>query len=736
MLPDTRRVGSCRISMTLPRWTVLLLATLALCFGDSFSPVVLAEPTPSAAESPANPAADDDPFLWLEEITGTRALDWVTAQNSRTMADFGRSPELQAMSRRLLEIMDSKAKIPAVEKIGAYYYNFWRDQNHERGLWRRTTLAEFRKSEPQWETVLDLDALAKAEEVSWVWKGAQALPPDYTRCLLQLSRGGADAVEVREFDLSARAFVPEGFRLGEAKAEVVWKNRDTILIATDFGPGSLTTSGYPRIVKEWRRGTPLSAATLIFEGRGDDVGVNVNHEFTPGYERDLVHRSPTFFTNEMFVRQSGELRRIDKPEDADAVPYGKWLLIRLRTDWSAGGKNWPGGTLLVTPFEDFLAGGREMTVLFSPTPRTSLEGFALTRDAILLTELDNVRHRLIVARHDHGVWIRSPVAGLPEFGTLGAQAVDPLESNDFWLTLTDFLTPTRLLLGSVGATALEPLKQLPAYFDAGGLEVSQHEASSKDGTRVPYFQVSKQGLPLDGRAPTLLTGYGGFEVSELPFYNALEGAVWLEKGGVLLVANIRGGGEFGPAWHRAAIKANRLRAYEDFIAVAEDVVRRKVTSPRHLACMGGSNGGLLVGNMLVMRPDLFRAIVCAAPLLDMKRYHKLLAGASWMEEYGNPDLPEEWAFVRTFSPYHQLKPGVEYPRTLFLTSTRDDRVHPGHARKMMARMESLGHDAWFFENVEGGHAGAATNKQRAAMSALTFTFLWRELLPASSTSLP
>ncbi len=732
MLRTCQRPPARKLSM--PSFLLSLVPLISLALGPwahhSLLVAALAESTSAAPRAAA--VDDEDPYLWLEDVTGTKALDWVSAQNARSLKELGESAEFTAMSAGFLEILDSKAKIPTVEKLGGHYYNFWRDQDHERGLWRRTTLAEYRQAEPKWETVLDLDELSRTEGVNWAWMGAIALPPEYRRCLVHLSRGGADAVEVRELDLTQRAFVANGFRLAEAKTRVAWRDRDAIFVATDFGPGSLTTSGYPRIIKEWRRATPLSAATMVYEGRTEDVSVTAFHEHTPGFERDLVLRSLTYFTHELFVRRDGRMVKIEKPDDADAMTHGRWLLIRLRTDWTAGGRTWPAGALLVTPFDAFLAGARELTALFEPTPHRSLDSYSTMRDAILLNELDNVRNRLVVARYVDGVWTRSPVEGLPEFGTVGADAVDPLESNDYWLTITDFLTPTSFSLGTLGGQAPEKLKQLPAFFDTTGLAVSQHDAVSKDGTRVPYFQVSRQGLEPDGTAPTLLTGYGGFEIPMLARYDPMAGRGWLEKGGVLVVANIHGGGEFGPEWHAAAKKANRPRAYEDFIAVGEDLARRKVTSPRHLACMGRSNGGLLVGNMLALRPDLFRAIVCQAPLLDMKRYHKLLAGASWMDEYGNPDLPEEWAFVQKFSPYHLVRPGVDYPRTLFMTSTRDDRVHPGHARKMMAVLEALGNDVLFYENVEGGHSGAATNRQSAIMAALAYRFLWQELQPSPS----
>jgi prolyl oligopeptidase len=694
----------------------------SLIFALSLLPICLA---PAFAATPTK--APDDPRLWLEDVTGEKALAWVARQDSQSTRELAESDGFKTMSARFLSILDSDAKIPYVSKIGPLYYNFWQDKNHERGLWRRTTLDEYRKAEPVWETVLDLDSLSKVDKVNWTWHGAQPLPPDYTRCLMSLSRGGSDADMTREFDLTTKAFVPDGFSLPESKSNISWRDRDRAYVGFAFDSTTMTTSGYPRIVKEWQRGTPLSTATTVFEGKPEDVSVYAYRDMTPGYERDFVGRSPTFFTNELFLRRDGKLVRIDKPDDADAGTFREWLLIRLRTDWVVAGKTWPAGALLASRLDDFLAGGREFEALFTPEERKSLDGYSTTRNTILLNELDNVKSRLYVLRWEGGRWTRTPLPGLPEFGAIGASAVDDRESDDYWLTITDFLTPTSLSLGTAGGGPPERLKQTPTYFDAGGLSVSQHEAVSKDGTRIPYFEVARKDLTADGTAPTLLTGYGGFEVPELPYYSGLKGSGWLERGGVLVVANIRGGGEFGPKWHQAALKANRPRAYEDFIAVGEDLVRRRVTSPKHLGIQGGSNGGLLVGNALVMRPDLFGAVVCEAPLLDMRRYSHLLAGASWMEEYGDPDKPEEWAFIRPFSPYQLVRKGVKYPRTLFTTSTRDDRVHPGHARKMAAKMKEQGHDVLYYENVEGGHAGSATNKQRAFMSALGYTFLWKQL---------
>jgi prolyl oligopeptidase len=670
----------------------------------------------------------DDPFQWLEEVTGEKPLAWVKERNGESTAALTRSDDFEALHRRVLEILDSRARIPEIHRQGPLYYNFWRDAKNPRGLWRRTTLDEYRKPEPDWEVVLDLDALGKEEHENWVWKGAEILRPGHTRALLNLSRGGADATVTREFDLIAKAFVKDGYTLPEAKSRVDWRGIDSLFVATDFGPGSLTTSGYPRVVKQWKRDTPLAEAETVFEGKPEDMVVTAFHDLTPGFERDFVARKPTFWTEELFLRRGDQLVKVEKPADSQAFVHREWLFIELRTEWKVSpSKSYPAGALLAVDFDAFLKGWRGFDVLFEPTPRTSLRAGFPTRHFLLLNELDNVRSKIEVVSRKDGLWHKELLPGVPEFGTASAVAVDEEKSDDYFLNVNNYLTPTTLAIGTAGKGPAETLKQLPAFFDASGLTVSQHEAVSKDGTRVPYFQVARQDLAADGKNPTLLYGYGGFEIPMLPNYSGTVGAAWLEKGGVYVVANIRGGGEFGPRWHQAALKANRHKAYDDFIAVAEDLIGRKVTSPEHLGVQGGSNGGLLVGNMLTRRPDLFRAVVCQVPLLDMRRYSHLLAGASWMDEYGNPDIPEEWAFIQGFSPYHNVKKETKYPRTLFLTSTRDDRVHPGHARKMVAKMREMGHDVLYYENTEGGHAGAADNKQLAFMQSLAYTFLWNEL---------
>ncbi|WP_433853606.1 prolyl oligopeptidase family serine peptidase [Stenotrophomonas nitritireducens] len=670
--------------------------------------------------------ADQDRYAWLEDVTGDKPLAWVKEQNAKAEARLAQSAQFKEMEAGIRAVLDSDAKIPGVEKIGDYYYNFWKDKQHERGVWRRTTLVEYRKAEPLWETVLDLDALNKAEGENWVWHGANCLRPQYTRCLVALSRGGADADVTREFDVAKKEWIKDGFFRPEAKGGLGWIDQDNVFVYTDFGDGTMTTSGYPRVVKRWKRGTPMSAATPVYEGTPEDMYIAAMHDDTLGFERDFVSRTIAFYNNELYlVGADGRLTKVDAPNSAEKGVRREWLTLELREPWTVGGRTYAAGSLLATKFDDFMAGKREFDVLFAPTDTTSLAGAAWTRNHVVLNVLDDVKNRLQVLTPGKDGWTRSDFVGAPAFGTIGVGAVDPDESDAVWMTVTDYLTPTTLSLAQIGQQP-EVLKTMPAFFDASGKVIEQHFATSKDGTRVPYFVVHGKDMKRDGSNPTLLYGYGGFEISLTPSYSGGMGRAWLEKGGVYVVANIRGGGEYGPRWHQAALKQNRHKAYEDMAAVAQDLVSRRITSARHLGVQGGSNGGLLTGNMLTQYPELFGAVVVQVPLLDMKRYSHLLAGASWMAEYGNPDTAD-WEFIQTFSPYHLFDPAKDYPPVLFTTSTRDDRVHPGHARKMAAKMIDAGKNVTYYENIEGGHGGAANNAQAAHMSALAYSFLWEQL---------
>ena len=691
------------------------------------------------------PAAPEDPHLWLEEVTGQRALAWVADRNRETANTLAGGAAFKRRRDQLRAVFDATDRIPYVTKLGPHYYNFWRDPAHPRGLWRRTTLAEYRRAEPAWSPVLDLDALARAEGENWVHKGFDCLGPDYRRCLVWLSQGGGDAVATREFDLVDKAFVaPDegGFALPVAKSRVAWAGSDALFVATDFGPGSLTESGYPRIVKLLRRGQPLEDAQVVFEGQATDVSVAGYADLTPGFELQLVLRAMDFHHSELFVRrpETGELVAVEKQSDATVGAHRGRFFFHLRSDWQVGGRLFRAGSLLVANAADYLNEPTDeaaLAVLFEPTPGVFLTSYDATLDHVLLNVLDNVRSRVYAVTPTPGEgtgWQRRPLpTGGAGLATVTADAVASNEDNRYFLHVDAHLTPPTLALGDVAQpdAAPEVLKRAPAHFNAEGLVATQHWAQSADGTAVPYFQVGPEaasGDAVDAPRATMMYGYGGYEISMLPHYSAGIGLGWLKPGGVYVVANIRGGGEFGPAWHQAALRENRARAYEDFIAIAEDLVRRGVTEPRRLGVVGGSNGGLLTGNMLTRRPDLFGAVVAMVPLMDMRRYHLMLAGASWMAELGNPDDPEDWRFLRAISPYHNIRPEADYPPVLLTTSTRDDRVHPGHARKMAAKLRALGHDVTFYENTEGGHGGAANNAQSAHVWALVYEFLRRELM--------
>jgi len=678
------------------------------------------------ALTPLAVVADEaDPFQWLEEVQGERALAWVREQNARSAAELEAVPEYRPTFQRTLEILDSKDKIPAPQLLGTVVYNFWKDDRHERGIWRRTSIDSYRLAAPSWETVLDVDALAKAEATPWVFKGATCLPPDCRRCVIGLSRGGSDAAVYREFDTSTKGFVDGGFALPEAKSFVAWRDLDTLWVGTDYGPGSLTESGYPRLVKLWKRGTPLSEASALYEAATRDVAASGFSIHAPEGRYDLIVRTPAFYRQETFLVLDGRLVKLQVPEDAEFRGIFKdHALLSLRSDWQVAGEKHVAGSLLSVGVDDLLAGPRGIQALFVPTERVFLDAVATTRERVLVLTLDNVRSRLASFSLVDGGWRREEVV-LPGLGTATVAAASD-EADVYCASYEDFLAPESLHLAQDGA-APTGVKSMPAFFDARGMKVDQHEAVSKDGTKVPYFVVLPKGFEADGRNPTLLYGYGGFEVSQVPVYSPTLGAAWLARGGVYALANIRGGGEFGPRWHEAALKEKRIKSFEDFIAVAEDVVARRITSPKHLGIMGGSQGGLLVGGALVMRPELFGAVVAQVPLADMRRYTKLLAGASWMAEYGDPEQPEEWSYIQTWSPYHLLRKDARYPKPFYWTNTRDDRVHPGHARKMAARLASLGHPVYYYEDVEGGHGAGSVNRQTARVKALEYAYLWKML---------
>ena len=662
----------------------------------------------------------EDPYLWLEDILGEEPLDWVRARNEPTVAEYS-GEEFERMRTEALEVLDTDARIPYVRRRGDYLYNFWRDAANPRGLWRRTTLDSYRSDKPDWDVLLDLDELSRADNQNWVWAGANVIEPDHTRALISLSRGGSDAAIVREFDMATREFVDGGFALPEAKSGTSWVDPDTLLIGTDFGEGSLTGSGYPRIVKRWRRGQPVEDAQTVFEGSPSDVIVTAGVDRTPGFERTVLRRALDFFNDQVYELRGDELIRIDAPTDASVSVHRQWLLIELRTDWVTGSASYAAGSLLAADYDEFLAGTAQLRIVFEPDEHTSLLHYAWTRERLVVVTLVDVASRVEIVTP--GTWQRRPVTDVPANTNTVIAAADDT-GNEIFLDSSGFTTPSRLLQGPVDGP-LEQIKSTPAFFDAEGMTVAQHFATSQDGTSIPYFVVRPRDAT--GPGPTLLGGYGGFEVARTPGYDGVLGRLWLARGGTYVLANIRGGGEYGPGWHTQAMRAGRHLVAEDFAAVATDLVDRGITTVQQLGAQGGSNGGLLMGIMLTKYPKLFGALVCQMPLLDMRRFHLLLAGASWVAEYGDPDNPDDWEFIAEYSPYHNISADIDYPAVLITTSTRDDRVHPGHARKMTAALEAAGHRVWYYENIEGGHAGAADNAQIAFKAALSFSFLWRTL---------
>jgi prolyl oligopeptidase len=674
--------------------------------------------------SPVCLASDEDPYLWLEEVENEKALAWAEKRSDQDVAVLEAVPEFSDIHTELLEIYNSQDRIPTPAFRADWIYNFWRDKDHVRGIWRRTKVPEFTQGEPNWETVLDIDALAETDGENWVWKGANCLEPQYRRCMISLSRGGADATVEKEFDTVAKAFVEGGFELPEAKSSLSWKDENTLWVGTDFGDGSLTTSGYPRLSKEWTRGTSLEEAEPVLEASVDDVSATTYSIHTPEGRYDIVSVVPEFFRGTNYMLLGGRRIKLDLPEDARLRGFFKdQMLVSLRSEWEAGGTTFSQGALLAIALDDFLGGSRAFQELFTPGERTSLREVGRTANYLLYTTLDNVRGRLYRLSLTSGDWNEDEL-DLPGIGSVGLGSMSDT-GDDFFFTYSDFTTPSSLYIAR-GEGGSEQLLSSPAWFDASGMKVVQHEAVSKDGTRIPYFLFTPKGFEAKGAHPTIISAYGGFEVSRLPRYSASNGKAWVARGGVYVLANIRGGGEFGPKWHQAAVKEKHQNNFDDLIAVAEDLINRKITSPEHLGIIGGSQGGLLVGGCFVQRPDLFDAVVSAVPLFDMKRYNKLLAGASWMAEYGNPDT-DDWEFMKKWSPYQNLKEEEGYPEVFFWTNTRDDRVHPAHARKAVAKMTDLGYKVYYYENTEGGHGAGANLNDSAYTGALSYAYFWMKL---------
>lgn len=663
---------------------------------------------------------DEDPYSWLEALDDEQALNWVQRHNESAVARLSgeRFDQLRADA---LEIFNADTRIPWVSREGEYLYNFWRDANHPRGIWRRTTLAEYRKDTPDWDVVIDVDALAAAENENWVWGGAGINAPGYTRAIIFLSRGGGDATVVREFDMITRRFVPDGFNLPEAKHAIDFEDDDCVLVGTDFGDGSLTASGYPRVIKRWRRGTPLEDAETVFSGEAGDVSVAVACSADPGFERTFIYRHVDFYNKQTYELRDGELIRLDIPSDASMAVHRQWAMIVLLSDWPRADTTYSAGSVLITEYEDLITGTAEPRLVFEPGGGDFFAMGTFSGEVFLSIKLRDVA--TVVEVLTPGTWQAESLPGVPDNATIGLEGIDRF-GDEIFLSASSFATPTQLLHGRSTGPVRE-IRSAPTLFDADNLVVTQRFTASADGTRVPYFLIAPRDST--GPSPTLLAGYGAFRVPQLPGYLGLAGRLWLARGGSYALANIRGGAEYGPAWHDQAVRENRHKVTEDFAAVAQDLVATGVTTTSQLGAMGGSAGGLLIGVMLTRYPELFGALICQNPLLDMRRFHRLLAGASWIAEFGNPDEPADWDFIKEYSPYHNISAERRYPPILITTSTGDDRVHPGHARKMVAELEAAGHDVHYYESTEGGHSGAPNNAQAAFQTALAWEFLLQRL---------
>jgi prolyl oligopeptidase len=687
-----------------------------------------ADPRVAGTEArPTLAAPDDDPWIWLEEVEGARALEWVAAENARTLGRFA-DARFAADRDAVKAVLDRPDKLPFISRRGDRVYNVWQDAAHPRGLWRRTTLDAYRGDAPAWEVLLDLDALAAEEGEDWVWKGAATLPGTHDRAILSLSRGGGDAVVLREFDIGARAFVADGFRAPEAKGGIDWVDRDTLLLSSALGEGMGTASGYARTIRLWRRGTDPLAAPVLFEVAPDHMAAwgGVDRE-VPG--RLIFVDQAGFYDSIVHLGDSnGPRQRVDLPTDAEYRWGGGWLALRLRSPWSVAGVDWPADSLLGAPLDPVLAGERRFESLFTPGDRRALQGFFWCAGRLVVSVLDELRPRFTIFTPGEDRWRPEEVTALPDTGVAHLAPLDREETeSDGTLVaqVEDPITPASLLLTDTCLAAPVLLKRSSPSFDPAGLVVTRHEAVSVDGERIPYVQTGP--AEGDGDAPVHLSGYGGFRISRLPYYQGMIGKLWLERGGTTVVANIRGGGEFGTRWHEAGRRAGKRLSHDDFAAVAADLVRRGVTRPGRIAAEGGSNGGLLIANMLTRYPERFGALFCTIPLIDMRRYTKLLAGASWIAEYSDPEVPEDWAFLGHISAYHVAEPGRPYPPILLATTRRDDRVHPGHARKMAAKLRAMGYPAWFHEPEAGGHGYGKDNGEVASFAALGAAFLRRSI---------
>jgi prolyl oligopeptidase len=695
---------------------------LAACVGAAFS----------LALSLSALASADDPFLWLEDVGGARALKWVHAQNEQTLralrADAQYAKDLAAAEA----IVAAKDRIPYGTIAGSAVYNFWQDEQHQRGVWRRTALEDYEDSDPNWETVIDLDKLSAFDRKSWVWKGADCLPPAFVRCLVKLSPAGADEIVVREFDVAAKSFVTRGFEVGEAKTDIAWLDRDTVLVATNVGRASLTGAGEPRVVKIWHRGQPLRTADTIYEGNVSDLNITPVSTFdrTGLAEAFIVRERGSFESELVYVSSKRRVAPVAVPKSlAFKGMHRRQLIFQAANDWTVGTRTYAQGTLVSFSLDEYLAKGAVPGVipLFIPDHRTAVTAVAIARDAVYLSVLDNVKGRVHEVTFNGREWFWRRLI-LPDHGGVEIVSANPAD-REVLIKYTSFLTPDRLYL-TIRGKEPQRIKSLPERFDADDLTVAQFEAVSADGTRVPYFLVRDGDAPNDGSTPTLLYAYGGFQVPTTPWYWSTAGKLWLEKGGAYAVANVRGGGEFGPRWHQAATRERRQKNFDDLAAVARDMIKRGITSPRRMGMLGTAHGGLVATGTFVRNPTLFNAVSAQVPLTDMLRYKRLSADASWISEYGNPDDPRQRAIIARWSPYQNIRVGARYPRAFFLASTRDDRIHPAHARKMAAKLDALGHPYLYFETTDTNDA-ASTLHQRAEQLALTYTYFRQQLMGAA-----
>jgi prolyl oligopeptidase len=678
-------------------------------------------------------AAEDasDPFIWLADVHGARAMEWVNAENAKTTAVLDRDPLFQTLFGEAKAIAETKDRIPTPQIIEGRVYNFWQDESHPHGIWRRVSLQDYQSPAPPWVTVLDLDALSMAEHANWFWKGAICDEPAEKRCMLALSDGGEDAVTFREFDLGSGSFRAGGFVLPRGKQELAWEDPDTLLVAREWSPGELTRSGYPFVVKRIKRGQALQAAVEVFRGSPDDVAVSPDRlDDGAGHHALIISRRVTFFQTQLHLLAADRVVKLEAPLNADLIGMVDGRLIdSIHEDWHLGNSHsLPQGSLVAFDLAAARAdpGHLHPRAIYSPGPREAFDAAIATRGYLLVTSLDNVNGRAFTYEPERGNrWSRRALP-LPDKRAINIVDAD-LHSDHAFVSVTGFLTPSQMLLLDLASGSAVTAKALPPQFDASHDVVEQFAATSKDGTRVPYFVVHPIGMKMDGSTPTILNAYGGFLVADTPVYSADLGKLWLERGGAFALANIRGGGEFGPAWHEAGLKTHRQRIYDDFAAVGQDLVTRGFTRPARLGIVGGSNGGLLMGVEFTQHPEMWGAVDIQVPLLDMLRFERIAAGSSWVGEYGSVANPEERAFLAAISPYANLRPGVRYPQPLIWTTTKDDRVGPQHARKFAAKLAAMGVPYLYYEVTEGGHASSATPLEHAQMAAREYTYFIRRL---------